>query len=256
MCIVQDSGFGNMPRFFVKTSDISDSGKLVSIFGDDAAHITRVLRMKPGENVTVCDEYGTEYLTEIVETGDMVICAVVSSKKSETEPPYRVTVYQALVKGDRFDTVLQKATELGATEFVPIITSRCVVTVEPKEYEKKLARWQRIVYEASKQCGRGMVPTVRAPIRLTDALKKASVDTYPLFCYEGDGTVPLNKLTDENKKPESISVIIGPEGGFSDDEVSLAKESGIMLAGLGKRILRTETAAPFVLACISFKYEL
>ena len=246
-----------MPRFFVNSSDISVTGSrtTVSVGGEDAVHITRVLRMKPGENVTVCDENGCEYSTVITETGSEVRLNVISSKRSESEPPYRVTVYQALVKGDRFDTVLQKATELGATDFVPLITSRCVVTLEPKEYGKKLERWRRIVYEASKQCGRGAVPTVHEPQRFESAVKDAAESSLPLFCYEGTGTEPLPHLLTDNI-PTDVSVIIGPEGGFSEDEANYAEEQGMKMTGLGRRILRTETAAPFVLACISCKYEL
>ena len=245
-----------MPRFFADSGCFSEDGKTVLIFGDDAAHISRVLRMKPGDALTVCDGNGRDFFTEIRSIGDTVVCDVKDTRDSLTEPPYSVTVYQALVKGDRFDTVLQKATELGATEFVPIISSRCVVTLEKKEYEKKLARWQRIVYEASKQCGRGKIPTVREPMRFSDAVKEAAEASLPLFCYEGEGTKPLSHLTEECKKPESVSVVIGPEGGFSDDEVTAARDARMLLTGLGKRILRTETAAPFVLACISYRYEM
>ena len=245
-----------MPRFFVDSSDISPDGKTVTVSGDDAAHITRVLRMKAGERVTVCDENGREYETSVRETGERVLLDIKTSKMSDREPPYRVTVYQALVKGDRFDTVLQKATELGATEFVPVITSRCVVSLDSREYDKKISRWQRIVYEASKQCGRGKVPRVLEPMKINDALQRAARDTLPLFCYEGEGTEPLPDIVESVASPAGVSVVIGPEGGFSDEEVAAAKECGMRLTGLGKRILRTETAAPFVLACIVYKYEL
>lgn len=247
-----------MPRFFVSPADISGNNGVLTVHvrGEDAAHISRVLRMRVGESVTVCDEGGLEYLTTVREVGNEVLLDVVSSKKSENEPPYRAVVYQALVKGDRFDTVLQKSTELGVSKIVPVITSRCVVTLEMGDYAKKLERWRRIVYEASKQCGRGRVPTVGEPQFFSDALKSAAEAELGLFCYEGAGTRPLRELFERTPSPASVSIVIGPEGGFSDDEAAQAATSGLNLTGLGKRILRTETAAPFVLSCLSCRYEL
>lgn len=247
-----------MPRFFVTASQITagESGTVITVTGDDAAHITRVLRMKPGEHVTVCDDAGTEYETEVAATGQTVTLAVQSSHASENEPPYRVTVYQALVKGDRFDTVLQKATELGAAEFVPVITSRCTVKLEKSDYRKKTERWQRIVYEAAKQCGRAVIPTVREPVLLRDAVAEAASCDLPLFCYEAGGTRPLPALFGEVQSPKTAAVMIGPEGGFEEEEAAFAEENGMKMTGLGRRILRTETAAPFVLSCISCRYEL
>lgn len=247
-----------MPRFFVTTSQIADSGNgmMITVTGDDANHITRVLRMKAGEHLTACDENGVEYDTVVQETGHEVVLEVLSSHLSENEPPYRAVVYQALVKGDRFDTVLQKATELGAAEFVPVVTARCTVKLEKSEYRKKVERWQRIVYEAAKQCGRAVIPQVREPVVFRDAVMEAVKTDLPLFCYEADGTRPLPEIFAEVSKPRSVAVMIGPEGGFEPSEAAAAAESGMKMTGLGKRILRTETAAPFVLSCVSCRYEL
>lgn len=247
-----------MPRFFVTASQIavSETGTVITVTGDDANHITRVLRMKPGERVTACDENGIEYETVVQTTGQEVILVSESSHPSENEPPYKAVVYQALVKGDRFDTVLQKATELGAWEFVPVVTSRCTVKLEKSEYRKKVERWQRIVYEAAKQCGRAVIPTVREPMLFKDAVKEAAETDLPLFCYEADGTRPLPQIFDETAEMKTAAVMIGPEGGYEPSEAAYAAESGMMMTGLGKRILRTETAAPFVLSCVSCRYEL
>lgn len=246
-----------MPRFFIAESDLetSPSGTVVTIRGDDAAHISRVLRMKPGERVTVCDPAGREYDTTVRQTGSSVILDVLSSRMSENEPPYRAVVYQALAKGDRFDTVLQKATELGAAEFVPVISARCTVKLDPSEYARKTERWQRIVLEAAKQCGRAAVPIVRFPSLYNEALASAAQAELPLFCYEGGGA-PLPVLTAACAHPGTVSVMIGPEGGWEKEEADLAAAAGMKLTGLGSRILRTETAAPFVLACLSYQYEL
>lgn len=247
-----------MPRFYVNSSDIHNGldGSFVVINGQDAIHIAKVLRMRLGDNLTVCDENSYEYSTIIIDIGECITLKIQDIQKSHNEPPYRTTVYQALVKGDRFDTVLQKATELGATEFVPFISSRCIQKIDPKDYQKKIDRWNKIVYEASKQCGRGTIPKVNAPIHFSDALDRALEDDLPLFCYEDIGTESIKTILDKIKSPNSVSVIIGPEGGFSEDEAQLASMKGLIMTGLGNRILRTETAAPFVLSCLSFKFEI
>ena len=247
-----------MPRFFVSPDDIIRSADCcsVSIRGDDAGHITRVLRMKPGERVTVCDTNGVEYETEIRQTGNEVVLDVLSSKMSENEPPYRAIVFQALVKGDRFDTVLQKSTELGVSQIVPVMTSRCTVKLTAQEYAKKVERWQRIVYEAAKQCGRAVIPKVHNPVSFGEALAMASECALPLFCYEGNGTVPLSKILPDAVQCDSAAIMIGPEGGFADEEASAAEKAGLKMTGLGRRILRTETAAPYVLTCLSYQFEL
>ena len=255
-----------MPRFFV-SSDAIDCVNVdaegiphgtITVTGDDAAHITKVLRMKPGERVTVCDLAGHDYETVVASTGSTVTLDITGVKPSENEPPYRAVVYQSLVRGDRFDTVLQKATELGAYAIVPVITSRCTVKLEigSADCRKKLERWQRIVYEAAKQCGRGIIPTVREPMKYRAAVDDAAQADLPLFCYEGEGTKPLPECTDAVEKPETIAIMIGPEGGYAAEEAEYAAQAGMMMTGLGKRILRTETAPSYVLSCVSYKYEL
>lgn len=247
-----------MPRFFVSHEDIEKlpDGCVITIRGDDANHISKVLRMKPGEHVTACDTDGCEYETVVRRTGAEVLLDVLSSKMSQNEPPYKAVVYQALVKGDRFDTVLQKSTELGAAEIVPVMTSRCTVKLTPSEYGKKVERWQRIAYEAAKQCGRAVIPRVHNPVPFSEALKMASEAELPLFCYEGEGTVPVSVLCRDAEHPATIAVLIGPEGGYSAEEAEAAGNNGLKMTGLGRRILRTETAAPFVLSCLAYQYEL
>lgn len=255
-----------MPRFFVSPEAVDCVGVnadgipsgTITVGGDDAAHMTKVLRMKPGEHVTVCDMAGHDYETVVVSTGNTVILDITGVKPSENEPPYRAVVYQALVRGDRFDTVLQKATELGVYAIVPVITSRCTVKLDigSADCRKKLDRWQRIVYEAAKQCGRGIIPTVREPMKYRDAVEDAARADMPLFCYEGEGTSPLPVCMDAVKKPETVSIMIGPEGGYAAEEAEYAAQTGMVMTGLGKRILRTETAPAFVLSCVSCKYEL
>ncbi len=251
-----------MPRFFVPADAIfcgSDGvAEQITVRGDDAAHITKVLRMKIGEPVVVCDMDGHDYETVVASTGSEVLLNVTGRKPCENEPPYRAIVYQSLVRGDRFDTVLQKATELGAYAIVPVLTSRCTVKLDigSADCRKKMERWQRIVYEAAKQCGRGIIPEVREPMKYRNAVEDAARADLALFCYEGEGTTPLPTCLERADKPRDIAILIGPEGGYAAEEAETAARTGLVMTGLGKRILRTETAPSFVLSCVSYQYEL
>ncbi len=244
-----------MPRFFVPSDNIT--GEYIRITGSDAAHITRSLRMATGEAVTVCNMKCTEYgcVIDGFEDGDVVL-RIVSSAPGKTEPPYRVTVYQALPKGDKMETIVQKTVETGAYKIVPFVSERCISRPDGKAKLSKVERWNKISLEAAKQCGRGRIPEVGEILGFTQMLDDATkADTAILF-YEGDGTVPLNRILKEVGREENISVIIGSEGGFSLDEVGAAKDRGILIAGLGPRILRCETAPTVALSAISYALEL
>ena len=248
-----------MPRFFVRADALSvdEAGqKQISIIGEDAHHLTHVLRVRSGEEIIVCDMAGREYVTTVASTGDTVLLSVISEKQADTEPPYNAVVYQALVKGDKMDTVIQKAVETGCSRIVPVRTSRCTVKLDAKDGARKTERWQRIAYEAAKQCGRGIIPTVEEPMDFRLAVNEAAKMDLPMFCYEGDGTLPLPVITKQTENPKQVAIFIGPEGGFSVEEAAYAESCGMRMTGLGKRNLRTETAAVFVLACISAAYEL
>ena len=247
-----------MPRFFVASSDVAlcNGGITITVTGSDADHITKSLRMRPGERVTVCDGEGYEYDCVVSSVGKTVLLRADSKTASLNEPPYRAVVYQSLVRGEKFDTVVQKSIEMGAAEIVPVISSRCTVRIEKAEYTRKTERWQKIAREASKQCGRSIIPLVREPVMFRDAICQAAAADLPLFCYEGSGTGPLRKIAAEADAPRSISIVIGPEGGFSSEEAVFAADGGMRMVSLGNRILRTETAALFALACLSYEYEL
>lgn len=250
-----------MPRFFLSASNISDG--YVTVTGDDAVHISRSLRMRVGEHITVCDMQKIEYDCELSEfTADTVRARIVSSRSSDTEPPYHIRLYQALPKSDKLDVIIQKAVEAGASEIVPFESERCVVRMDSdvRREEKKLERRRRIALEAAKQCGRGCIPEVRPSMRYGEMLADAARSELVLFFYEGDGTVSLREVLASRYagggKPESISVIIGSEGGFSLAEVRSAREAGAEVCGLGRRILRCETAPGFALACLCYNFEL
>ncbi len=248
-----------MPRFFVKASQIGvrdDGQKTVLIVGDDASHITKSLRMKAGESVCVCDMARREYECAVVSVGEEVLLAVTDERECDTEPPYYATLYQALVKGDKFDTVVQKAVECGVSRIVPYISDRCVVRLTKKDCEKKRLRWQRIAAEAAKQCGRGIIPDVASLLTFDEAVEEAGKADIPLFCYEGESMKSLPQVLSANRDKKTVSILIGSEGGFAVSEAQKAVDGGLESVGLGKRILRTETASGFVLACLSYELEL
>ena len=246
-----------MPRFFVRQERVTDS--TVSIIGEDAHHIARSLRMAVGEEITVCDMQGNEYKCEIVLFDDdkEVIAKIKSCSHSENEPKCFITLFQALPKGDKLDTIIQKAVECGVSRIIPFQSERCVVKIKDEAEERKTERRQRIASEAAKQCGRSVIPEVLSSVNFNKALDMASEDVC-LFCYEGDGTEPIGRILKDmgDNLPQRLSVFIGSEGGFSITEAQSAQNRGAIMTGLGKRILRTETASGFVLACISCMSEL
>ena len=247
-----------MPRFFVRQDRVSENS--ISIVGDDAHHIARSLRMAVGDEIVVCDMQGNEYSCKISSFDDdkEVLADILSVKYSENEPRCYIKLFQALPKGDKLDTIIQKAVECGVSEIIPFQSERCVVKIKGDAEERKTERRQRISAEAAKQCGRSVIPEVKASVDFEQALQMAEGSDLCLFCYEGDGTVSLGEILKgfNTKIPQSISIFIGSEGGFSVKEAQAAREKGMIMTGLGRRILRTETASGFVLACLVCATEL
>ena len=246
-----------MPRFFVASEQIGENE--ITILGADAHHISRSLRMAAGECITVMDSAGHQYQCRLRSFYEgRVVADILSTEKADTEGPFRITLYQALPKGDKLDSVIQKSVECGVHTVVPFESERCVVRAKPEAEEKKRERRCRIAKEAAKQCGRGVLPTVKNTVSFAEMLHLAAGADLPLFCYEGEGTVPLGRVLAE-KKPQAgaeIALIVGSEGGFSLTEAEAAVAAGCLPVGLGKRILRTETAPIFALSCISCLSEL
>lgn len=251
-----------MPRFFVRQNQIEEG--TVRLIGDDAHHVARSLRMAVGDGITVCDMQGNEYSCRITGfDGDRCVYAAVEGiSEADTEPPCRIRLFQALSKGEKLDTVIQKAVECGACEIIPFESERCVVRIKDGAEERKTERRNRIALEAAKQCGRGILPSVGQPVSFDEALTLAANAEIKLFCYEGKGTEPLGRVLDRymlrrtDGSFPNVAVMIGSEGGFSPHEAEKAREAGMLCVGLGKRILRTETAPVFALSCIICKTEL
>lgn len=222
-----------MPRFFVPPV----TGDTVCLDGDSAAHISRSLRMRPGERLTLSDGQGTDYQAEILSTGSLVQLKILSQSRCLTEPATRLTLFQALPKGDKMDFIIQKATELGVSVIQPVLTDRCVSRPDSKSMAKKCERYRKIALEAAQQSGRGKIPEIRELVTLREAvgmLPKKSV----LF-YEKGGE-RLAKLI--SPADEDIGMFVGSEGGFSEEEAAFLAENGVVPATLGARILRCETA--------------
>ncbi|MBP3919377.1 MAG: 16S rRNA (uracil(1498)-N(3))-methyltransferase [Clostridia bacterium] len=253
-----------MARFFLSRASMRLEEGLIPIVGDDAHHIAYSLRMAVGDPITVCDMQKTEYLCTILSVKpDEVLLSVNDTRENDTELPIKIHLYQSLPKGDKMEYIIQKAVELGAASVTPVTSARCIVKLDEKSAEKKIARWQKIAEEAAKQCGRGYIPEVRAPISFPCAIEAGQKTDLPLFCYEGDDTVSLktvlghtmDRLLSLDHLPEA-AVYIGPEGGYDRAEVDKAASAGMTAINLGKRILRCETASGFVLAAMTYAFEL
>ena len=243
-----------MPRFFLNKESLA--ADVVTIVGEDASHIALSLRMAVGDALTLCDNEGFDYDAEILSiTREAVTLAVKDKVPSESEPPYLVRLYQCLPKGEKFETVIQKAVECGVHEIIPVQSSRCIAVLKDSAADKKLTRFNRIAEEACKQSGRGRLAKVLPPVSYREAMRQMKEAETAFLCYENEDGLTLSGYLPK-AAPSSISFLVGPEGGHSPEEVALAKETGIVSVSLGKRILRTETAAPFVLAILAGKYEL
>lgn len=240
-----------MPKFFVSKENINDH--IITLEGDNAKHIGNVLRAKIGDKITVCDGEGRDYECEIEEiTKGSVAAKITDIFSNNNEPSIKITLYQGLPKADKMELVIQKCIEIGIDRIVPVKTEHTVVKLEGKE-EKKLQRWNKIAEAAAKQCGRGKIPRVCGIMSFKDAVIEASGLDSAIIPYEKERNNSLKSFAKEFRG-ESIGIFIGPEGGFSEEEISFAKERGISSVTLGRRILRTETAG--LVASVILLYEL
>lgn len=235
-----------MPRFFVPNPLVI--GEETRIDGGDARHIGGALRMRPGETLTLCDGKGTDYAATVTAVErESVTLRVDSAVPNATEPTVAVTLYMGLPKGDKMELIIQKAVELGITAICPVITGRSIVRIpDGKEGEKKRVRWQRIADEAAGQSGRGILPQVEAPVSWKLALSRLAAEN-TLICYEGGGS-PIGEAV--TPQTETLSLVVGPEGGFSPEEVEQVLAGGGRAVTLGPRILRCETAPLAALAVV------
>lgn len=244
-----------MYRFFVEKYQIHDGR--VDITGEDVNHIRNVLRMRPGEEVLIStgDEWEYTCAIERLEE-DRVILRVEDASRPGRELASKIWLFQCLPKSDKMETVIQKAVELGAYTVVPVASSRCVVKLDERRAAQKVVRWNAIAEAAAKQSKRLIIPEVRGVMRFRDALEAAADLDVKLIPYERqDGMEGTRKILNAIRPGQSVAVMIGPEGGFDDAEVQLAREHGFEPVTLGKRILRTETAGMTMLSILMYLLE-
>ena len=238
-----------MTRFFVTPEEFQQDQILLT--GENAQH-AKVLRLKTGEQVLVCDGQGMECLCNVADSGAKeVVLDVMERRTCETEAAVRVSVYMAFPKLDKLEHVIQKATELGAYEIVAFPSARCVSKPDEKSLKKKLERWQKIAASAAEQSGRGRIPQVAVMKSFTEAVDRAVQADKALFFYENERATTL-RMALESGSWKTVSLLTGPEGGLEEREVEQAKNAGMEVCTLGKRILRCETAPLCALSAVMY----
>ena len=244
-----------MKRFFVEPWQIGETQ--IQIVGKDVNHIRNVLRMKPGDTLWISDKEKKEYncLIDTI-TEEEILLRIVYVQESDFELPSRLILFQCLPKGDKMEWIIQKAVELGVWEIVPVASSRCVVRLDEKKAAKKVERWQQIAESAAKQSKRLKIPRIHPVLSFAEALACAENCPVKLIPYEMEkdmrGTGALLRSLEPG---QDVAIFIGPEGGFSPEEVQAAMEAGVRPITLGKRILRTETAGLALLSVLMFQLE-
>ncbi|MGE5598938.1 MAG: RsmE family RNA methyltransferase [Bacteroidota bacterium] len=246
------------PNIFVAPAQVRADRLTVS--GGDARYLVRVLRLGPGDYFSALDGTGLEYRARILavsRNADLIEAAVEERRRRQTEPRLRLTLGQALAKGDKMDQVIRKCTELGFAAFQPVLAERCVAMATGPQAAARTERWQRIAAEAARQSGRAVIPAVSPVLRWGEVL-----DLFPLFDlvllpWEGETVTTLKSAlaAREDPRPATALILIGPEGGLSGDETARAKEAGAVTVTLGPRILRTETAGLVTGTALFYHYD-
>jgi len=239
-----------MPSFYVSPRDVL--GDRIILRGAEFHHAVRVRRCRPGDVIRAIDGMGCAYRARIEEIGEgSLTCEVLEELPGMGEPKVRVTLGQSLVKGDRFDWVVEKGTEIGLSAILPVVASRNVVT---SVSGSRVERWRRIALSAVKQCGRSRVPDVMPPAGLESAVSALSERGPLIVAWEGERGRSLREVVRDLRGESDLGLLIGPEGGFTDDEIDLVRSSGGLSFSLGTRLLRSETAG--IVAAAILLYEL
>ena len=243
-----------MYHFFVGEEQIS--GENAYIEGSDVKHIVNVLRMKTGEKLLISVKGDWDYLCKIVDIETDRVNLKVLESMEQRELPVNITLLQGIPKSDKLEMIIQKAVELGVSEIIPVKTKRVVVKIEEKKLSAKLNRWNAIAESAAKQSKRSIIPKILEPQSIDNALEIVKDFDVKLIPYENaDSIDKTRRILDNMDKTGNISVFIGPEGGFEEEEVKKINKSGFEVITLGKRILRTETAGLALLSNIMIRLE-
>ena len=247
-----------MRKFFVSSNQIVENE--IKILGEDVNHIRNVLRLEKGEQIKICDkDLSKNYICEIFEISkEFINCKIIEETNLDAEGNVELTVFQGLPKADKMELIIQKCTELGASSFVPVEFSRSIVKLNERDSYKKIERWQKIVEMAAKQSKRDLVPEIKNLININNLCTEIDNFDLVLLAFENEDKNSLKNelLKIKNTKDKiKIAVIIGPEGGIEEKEVDVLKNSGAKVVSLGKRILRTETAALCMASIIMYELE-
>lgn len=245
-----------MYQFFVEPSAVQKEHMIIT--GSDVNHIKNVLRMRSGEKITAVDEVECrKYLCEIKGLEEeRILCKIISMEEKNTELSAQIYLFQGLPKGDKMELIIQKAVELGCFEIIPVSCKRCVVKLDEKKQKSKVQRWQSISEAAAKQSGRAIIPHVQEVMQFSEAISYAKDMDVRLIPYEQAVDIEeTKKLFETVKTGQKIAVFIGPEGGFEEAEIEEAEKAGVVPVTLGRRILRTETAAITVLSWLMYELE-
>lgn len=242
-----------MRRFTFPPDQLADGR--ITFDRDESHHLARVLRLHPGDTVVASSGDGIEHTVRLDVVGDIAAGTVIATRSRPSESPLTVTLVQGVPKGDKMEAIVRAVTELGVAHVVPAVTERTVVRLDPARWRERVRRWQRVAKEATKQCGRAVVPDVDVPRPLDaclDALGPPSPRELRLCVWEG-ATAPLDQALAGAAPSASVCVLVGPEGGLTPEEVESARLRGFVVASLGPRILRSETAGPAVVAILQFR---
>ena len=243
-----------MPKFFVKNSQINDD--IISITEKDVNHIANVLRLKIDDEIQICNvETGNNYNTKIIELNkEFVKCNILEVVTSKAETDVYINILQGLPKAEKMELIIQKCTELGVKEITPIEMERCIVKLDSKTASKKQERWQKIAEVAAKQSGRDMIPRINNVVNIKNICNILKDYDIVLVPYENEKNTTLKEilrgLPKENLK---VGIIIGPEGGFEENEIKILEQKDCKIVTLGNRILRTETVAMAMTSVILYE---
>jgi 16S rRNA (uracil1498-N3)-methyltransferase len=240
-----------MRRFTLRPDQLADGR--VTFDADESRHLARVLRLRPGDTVLATDGAGRDFTVRLESTGDRATGTVLAEALAMAVSPLAVTLIQGVPKGDRMESIVRAATELGVASVRPALCERTVVRLEPGRWRDRARRWQRVAREAAKQCGRAVIPEVETPRPLAELLAARQPADLSLCLWEAEGT-PLGQVLATAVSPRSALVLIGPEGGLARAEVETARAGGFTVVSLGPRILRTETAGPAVTAILQSRF--
>jgi 16S rRNA (uracil1498-N3)-methyltransferase len=234
-----------MQKFLIPHKNIN--GNRAIIQGQDAKHIAKVLRMRSKDTILFTDGNGRDFFSTITKISSNEVNLVIDKTfNSKSESPVRITIFQGMLKDNKMDTLVRHLTELGIYAWTPLFCERSIPSPDKKRIESRLKRWEKIAIEALKQCNRSIIPKINKPVTFSDMIKNSSLFDLKITFWE-NAAFPISELNQRKKNIKKIGILIGPEGGFSKEEATLAENAGFTICSLGPRILRSETAS--ITAC-------